>query len=332
MILIIVLALGFNLFYADRSWADSKLQVSASPIKDNFSLSERVRFHVRGNQRFYLYLFAIDENQDQATMILPNAIQKANQYEANITHLTPNPNISYYATTAGEQNYLLLASSHYIPWQLNQFTQKDHFYVGGLSLVNKQIQRQLERNGASTRSGSVISIYSSQFTANVKADNQNKEQISVNNQSAVVTAQANNPPQSKPKPNPTSTPQTKTDEFAELGQNKTVFIKSDKMLYRVKDKIKLSFGADRDGWICVFIVSENGMISPLTELNVEAKTVHNLVLQAQNPKGKFQLIVAHHPEKLDNFDFLKSLDIKSRPIKSADYPSIQLDYYSYLID
>src|SRR6056297_1004208 len=52
--------------------ADSGLKVSFEPVKQSFQVDESVRFRLRGNRSFYLYLFSINKEKNRAALLIPN--------------------------------------------------------------------------------------------------------------------------------------------------------------------------------------------------------------------------------------------------------------------
>ena len=66
------------------------LKVVLEPTEDSFRVDEPIRFKIRGNKDFFLYLFSIDKETEQATLILPSKEgQKHNKYPANRTLRCP---------------------------------------------------------------------------------------------------------------------------------------------------------------------------------------------------------------------------------------------------
>ena len=47
------------------------LRVSLEPVKASFKVDEPIRFNVRGNKTFFLYLYSIDNETDEVTLLLP---------------------------------------------------------------------------------------------------------------------------------------------------------------------------------------------------------------------------------------------------------------------
>ena len=57
------------------------LRVALEPVQDSFSVDEPIRFRIRGNKTFFLYLFSIDDETGDATLILPTKEgQEHNKY------------------------------------------------------------------------------------------------------------------------------------------------------------------------------------------------------------------------------------------------------------
>ena len=68
------------------------LRVALEPVKESFEIDEPIRFKIRGNKTFYLYLFSVDDKSGDATLILPTREgQRHNKYPADTTLPVPNP-------------------------------------------------------------------------------------------------------------------------------------------------------------------------------------------------------------------------------------------------
>ncbi len=93
--------------------ADDSLQISFEPVKAAFDVGEPVRFNVRGNRDFFLYLFSIDTENDQALLLIPNA-RHGNKYPGNQTLVVPNPDVQFAADRPGTEKLVVVAATRYM--------------------------------------------------------------------------------------------------------------------------------------------------------------------------------------------------------------------------
>jgi hypothetical protein len=94
----------------DQPVTDAPMQVEINPTKDSYQPGEPIRFQVKGNRAFHLYLFSLDE-KGKAELILPNAKDADNRFDANRAHLIPQRKVEFYSDKAGTERLLLLATA-----------------------------------------------------------------------------------------------------------------------------------------------------------------------------------------------------------------------------
>jgi len=93
------------------------LRVQLIPEKKSvYHVNERVRFMVKGNKTFYLYLFNIDPDTGSGIAILPNRLQGKDslRYSANKWHLVPNPGVEFFSDRPGFERIIMVASERYL--------------------------------------------------------------------------------------------------------------------------------------------------------------------------------------------------------------------------
>ena len=106
------------------------LRVTLAPVQDSFKVNEPIRFNVRGNKTFYLYLFSVNDEGD-ATMILPTREgQRHNKYPPDTTLPVPNQNSpEFLSDEAGTEKVVMVASAKYLAWKSNWFRDGADRYV-----------------------------------------------------------------------------------------------------------------------------------------------------------------------------------------------------------
>ena len=111
------------------------LRVTLEPVRESFKVNEPIRFNVRGNKTFYLYLFSLNDEGD-ATMILPTREgQKDNKYPPDTTLPVPNQNApDFLSDEAGRERVIMVASAKYLAWKSNWFRDGADSYVDKAAL------------------------------------------------------------------------------------------------------------------------------------------------------------------------------------------------------
>ena len=124
-----------KLFY--RPTGVDRLKVTFKPLKSSYAVNEKVTFSIRGNRDFYLYLFNLSQHPQPAVLILPNALQTAQQikYSADHTWIVPNPELEFYADRPGHERIVMIASSEPLDWGDLQLRKSKHFWLSNHSAV-----------------------------------------------------------------------------------------------------------------------------------------------------------------------------------------------------
>ena len=93
------------------------LRVAFKAERSRYRVGEAIRFKVKGNRPFYLYLFNIDPRSGEGLVILPNAIQgkKRILYPGDHRwHTVPNPELEFYSDRPGKERIVMVASTRYL--------------------------------------------------------------------------------------------------------------------------------------------------------------------------------------------------------------------------
>jgi hypothetical protein len=108
------------------------LRVTLEPVQESFKVDEPIRFKIRGNKTFFLYLYNIDPETNEATLILPTKEgQKHNKYPANQTLMVPNQDeAAFLSDQAGRESLLIVASTKYLPIKSAWYRKGADHYVG----------------------------------------------------------------------------------------------------------------------------------------------------------------------------------------------------------
>lgn len=95
----------------------SPLQVQLSTEKAHYRVGEKIRFNVKGNRDFYLYLFNRDLNSNKWLSILPNRYQTNRHIKyvgGHKSNWVPNRGLEFYADHSGTEHITMVASERYL--------------------------------------------------------------------------------------------------------------------------------------------------------------------------------------------------------------------------
>lgn len=295
------------------------LAVSLSPLKPVFKVNESVRFTVKGNQEFFMYLFTLDEKNNQAVLILPNQDQQGNKYPGKQSFVVPNKNIEFYSDTPGTEKVVMVASKKYFAWDTKGYTAANKFLVTDISSVKSQLKRLQVRPATEAtlpnRRDEDIFVQEVSFaiegnTAQTSATNTLTQQVAtaLTGSTSVVTSHSAN--------SAAAATNTSVDTFEAVvsdGVSNTItFINTDKTHYKNGEKISIIYGADHAGW--VHVMSFDGKtLQTHTSTQVNGQTIYRLTGAATYPTGSTDLVALYTKDKsAPASDKVKALFVDSK--------------------
>lgn len=253
---------GIRLRRGDGGSASS-LQVRFEPVKSVFEVGEPLRFEIRGNKRFFLYLYTTDPDTGQTVLILPNQRQTTNQYEANRTYRVPNPNIEFYADEPGRERFTMLATTRYLEIDSARFNKSGDFLSGNAD----DLEQEFESKGIRIRGPERNRRGSDRVVKDVTI---NVEGYSGSRQDRGIIG----------------------DDSGTTGDAK-VFLSTEKEHYAVGEQVRIVFGADREGWLHLYTTEPDGYRSLLTRKKVDGNELQHASARAQAPGGQHALIAVY---------------------------------------
>ncbi len=105
----------------------SGLQIEFKSEQASYQPDQPIRFQIKGNQRFFLYLFTISPDTVEAVSLLPNRIQTNAQiqYDPGYQWQTvPNSKLEFFSDRSGYERIIMVASSRYL--DVDQMKQRAH--------------------------------------------------------------------------------------------------------------------------------------------------------------------------------------------------------------
>lgn len=93
------------------------LRVDLRTARATYRKGEAIRFQVRGNRPFFLYLLNIDTRSGKAVAILPNRLQTDENIKYpgdNRWHVVPNERLEFYSDRVGKERIIMIATDRYL--------------------------------------------------------------------------------------------------------------------------------------------------------------------------------------------------------------------------
>lgn len=245
------------------------LKVTFESVKDTYKVGEAIRFKVKGNQRFYLYLFSINRRDQTSVLLLPNNKQKDNRYDANQTFTVPS-NVEFYADAPGTEEIVMVASIKYLNFDTSRYQKSGDFLLGDAQTVDDQVKALRLRTRAE----------------------ENREPA-IKQLKLTITGQKVGDTSSIPRSRSTS----------DAGRKPIVFISTDRTNYALGDDVQVVFGADKSGWIHIYAIEPQGERSLLKRQEIAGDKIYRLAARAERPTGEHALVVIYSdseqvPEKV----------------------------------
>ena len=236
------------------------LRVALEPVKDSFKVNEPIRFKIRGNKTFYLYLFSVDDDTGDATLILPTKEgQSHNKYPANTTLPVPNPDEpDFLSDEAGREALVMVASTRYLPVKSNWFRDGAEVYVGKAADMEQEFAEKGIRIGDRTRDPKVTV---KRISVRIRGSEQPEEDVDASTADVWLTTKGN------------------------------------QATYELGERIDAVFGAGEDGWVQMYVVTPNGKHQRLKTYEVAGGKTYTMRAVAEDPAGKHALVAAFSEEE-----------------------------------
>ena len=237
------------------------LRVALEPMKDSFKVNEPIRFKVRGNKTFYLYLFSVDDESGDATLILPTKEgQRHNKYPANTTLPVPNPDEpDFLSDETGRETLVMVASTRYLPVKSNWFRDGAEVYVGKAADMEQEFAEKGIRIGNRTRDPKVTV---KRISVRIRGERK-EEDVDASTADVWLTTKGN------------------------------------RAEYELGERIEAVFGAGEDGWLQMYVVTPNGKHQHLKTYEVEGGKTYTMRAFAEDPAGKHAFVAAYSKDEPD---------------------------------
>lgn len=119
--------------------------LSVAPVKPSYQVNEPIRLTVAANQPYYLYVFSIDERNNDAIMILPNRTVANNRFGLHKTDVVPSRQAEFYSDHVGTEKVLVVASLKQLPLDPKNFEYIGDFLHGKSAAFEKSLGVQFRQ-------------------------------------------------------------------------------------------------------------------------------------------------------------------------------------------
>ncbi len=251
-----------------RSGGSGDFKVQFEPVKDVFQVGERIQFRVEGNKTFYLYLFSIDPQRNQGVVILPNVLQQYHKYKAGREYVVPEKNVEFYSEKPGAERIVMVASTEKLDVDMGRYNKSGNLFTSSARTVEEDVKALRFRR---------------------RGEGEDTDQKVTHEIELVIVGQGQQPPYPGTEPNPPSsgrTPAPGPDQGA-------AFISTDRTVYQLGEKIKILYGADRPGYVHLFLVEPDGRRTLLSKQPVSGDQVYSQLARAAQPQGKHGIVAVY---------------------------------------
>ncbi len=268
------------------------LTFQMEPMKTLYEVGEPVKLRVKGSQPFFLTVFSEDLETGQVTTLLPSRAQPGNKYPAGGFYTVPNPGVTFTADRPGRILITAVASSESLNLDVSRFKAQGDFYTAPRDEVYPQLEskgmrvRPVRRpiqptQPAPTEPPPVVSTVASLVAQTVE--------ISV-----------------KPRPSlafGSLSPATAPG----LAQDAVVLLSSNRTAYRIGERARLVFGADKPGTMTIYVIEPNGQYSKLLTRAVDGNTLQSVDTVVRAPSGGHTVVAVYSEAPADHAEVITQI-------------------------
>lgn len=240
------------------------LSLEVTPAQTAIRAGEPIRFQARTNVSSHLYLYVTDPATGVSTLLLPNRRQPDNRLPAGGLVTVPGPELSYSAETNGVRQVTAVASIR--PLDVTGATGQ----VGDLpTLAAKDLEADFASKGVVSASGHLVI-----------GDN---ELVVRRFDLQVLPAPAPATPPAAPA----------ADTAAGTGSDGIAFLAANRDRVRVGERLRVVFGADRQGYVHLLVINPGGGHTALVRQETDGRTLQSVETFAEAPTGDHALVAVY---------------------------------------
>jgi hypothetical protein len=232
------------------------LDLGIAPVEADPQVGLPIHFSARSNRDCYLYLYETDPASGTATFILPNRQQPDNRLTVDRAQTVPGPSSDYIVDKPGVRTITAVASTR--PLEVQSTAARD---LNGQPVAGaKDLASTLASKGLGSAANSYLRV--------------GDDELLVRRFDLQVTDR----------------PPSQADETNPLG---VAFVAAAGHRYRVGETLRVVFGADRQGWVHLYVIEPNGKTVRLARRETDGRTVQSVRVLADAPAGEHTLVAVH---------------------------------------
>ena len=243
----------------DTQNSQNSLTLNVRTLRDSFAPEEPIRFQVRANRDFYLYVYNVDKD-GEARLLVPSRRYPENLYRGGRDHRVPESGVEFVSDRAGRERFVVVASSRYIDLSTarNRFKDADNFGTAKESVLEEMFQEKGVR---------VREIRSGQAT---------ERDLAVRDLEVRIAGEG-----------------WGKRYGVDRRDEAVAFVNSNQERYHEGERMHIVFGANRSGWVTLFSIAPDGAINRLTSEKVNGERVNTLSARAELPAGRHTLAAVY---------------------------------------
>jgi hypothetical protein len=238
----------------------NELQITFEPVQQVYKPGEPIRFRVQGDRPYHLYLFSVDQDRNEGYIILPNAKQTYNRYEAGRVYDVPEKHVEFFSDRPGTEKIIMLASTRELKVPMDHFNAAGDFYTGSAGSVDQAVKALRVRSRESEAEPVVREL-----------------PLIITGPDPISGDRRSDDRQPAPAPR---------DEVA-------AFVSSARTEYRPGEIVTITFGANRKGYVHLFTVAPDGHKTFLKKQEVDGTRFYQVRGEAMLPAGEHQLVAIY---------------------------------------
>ena len=264
------------------------LRVKLEPVKAAFQVDEPIRFNIRGNKTFFLYLYSVDRETDEVTLLIPTRQgQRHNKYPANRTLAVPNEGeVDLLADEPGRERLLMVASTKYLPIKSRWYRKGADYFVGKTA----EFEAEFADKGIRVRG----------------PDKTRDDKVLVKTVMVRIAGEE------------------RDDSAAAPASHVWLTTKGNRQDFAIGDPIEAVFGSGQDGWIHLYVVEPNGRYNRLKSYPVEGDQTYTAKAVASDPAGKHALVAVYSEDDEPSRALAADGDTKALSLLDAAPKGVEL--------
>lgn len=229
-----------------------QLQFTVSALKDIYAIDEPIEFRIWADHDFYLYIFNINDRTKNSIRLMPNQISESNFYTGKKVHLIPG-DVEFVGDKTGKERVVFIASKIKLNWDMANYHQLGPFLEGRADHTEAQVKSIVVRNKG---------------RKDIPVVREVEIRVKGGKQTAAISIE-HFPMEAPPVPL-----QTPARRDAATTAPAFPIVAADKTSYATGEELRISMGADRDGFLHLFLLEEHQIPTVLGKMTIRANQIN----------------------------------------------------------